>query len=358
MLQLGGEMAALDGHALARRLASVLWSSVADDELLTLAASGQLGKKEVLAQQVARMAKDPRGQRFIRAFVTQWLDIDHLEATEKDFKHDPSFDRSLLAEMRQETIELFSHLFENSRPVREILTAEYSFLNDKLAGFYGAPPGSGSKFVKSDAVPNRRGLLSHASISYQSGGPEKDPNFVRRGVWLSGRITCNEPPAPPPDIPGPDDSLSKEQLAKMTSKEISIYHRTEPTCASCHNVIDSLGLAMEHFDGFGRWRAKDGNGLPIDASGVYAGEAYADLPGLAVLLNEKGDFARCLDVHLTAFALGREPNEVDRCAVDRDRGGKSPLSESILDVIGRVASSEAFARQGRLSSSSVNGEGP
>jgi hypothetical protein len=350
MIDFGGEMSSLDDHALARRLSSFLWSSVADEELLALAESGRLRTKETLVQQVGRMARDPRIGRFIHAFVTQWLELGEIEMLEKDFSQDPMFDKAILPVLRQETVEVFTHLLQNNRPISEILVADYSFLDDKLASFYGAPRGAGEGFQKVEGVPHRNGLLSHAGIGYVTAGPSKQPSVVHRGVWLSAKVSCNEPGAPPPGIPNPEDSLSKEQLASMTQKQISDYHSSQAVCAACHALIDPLGLALENFDGFGRFRSQDEKGFAIDTSGVYGGEAYADLSGLAKLLNAQGKFRRCLDLHLAAFALSRAPNEADECVLGV-LGGRiekpDPMSDSLLDVINKLVASEVFAKQGR-----------
>jgi mono/diheme cytochrome c family protein len=302
---------------LASRLSFFLWSSIPDDHLLSLAEKGELSKPRTLEQETRRMLADPRAtDALVNNFAAQWLNLRQVDEVVVDPIKYPLYDDSLLQAFRTETEMFVSGNVREDRPVNELLSADYTFVNERLARHYGIPGIYGSRFRKV-TLPNhdqRGGLLAQGALLVTTSYPDRT-SPVLRGKWLLNNIFGLALPPPPPGVnatletkPGTLPTTMRERLAK---------HRTEPTCNSCHVVIDPIGFSLENFDVIGGWRTIDEAGKPIDASGTTATGAKIDgLSGLrALLLAEPDRFPSTVTEKLMAYALGRRVEYYDHPAV-------------------------------------------
>ena len=302
---------------LASRLSFFLWSSIPDDELLDLAERGVLSQPAELDRQVRRMIADPRSKELTTNFTGQWLQLRNLATVVRPgAPYSVAFDETLRQAMITETELFFDHVVREDRGVLELLTADYTYLNGRLAGHYGIPNVQGSHFrpVTYPASSPRGGLLGQGSIlTLTSHAIRTSP--VLRGKWILNNILGTPPPDPPPNVPALDDRQT--QLRVGTMRERMSAHRDNPACAACHAMIDPAGFALEGFDAIGRFRVVDEWFNPIDASGVLPdGTAFHGPIGLRSLLVERRDqFVGTLTEKLLAYALGRGPEYYDRPTV-------------------------------------------
>ena len=301
-----GQVYALDDLAIATRLAFFLWSQGPDDTLLELATARRLKDPVVLDQQVRRMLADRRSDSLISNFANQWLNIEGLDNVDPDPALFPNFDEDLRRAYRRE-VELFvGSILREDRPVTELLTANYSFLNERLALHYGVPNVRGDQFRKVVLADSRRwGLLGKgAMLMATSYGNRTAP--VLRGNWILERITGTPPAAPPPGVEALKENTPGQKA--MTVRERLEMHRQKTSCNACHGVMDPLGFALENFDAIGAWRDRDRESLtPIDASSELAGGRKIEGPDQlrAALAAKPGQFAQTLTEKLLIFALGR-----------------------------------------------------
>ena len=302
----------LNEFELASRLSFFIWSSLPDERLLQLAKTGQLRKN--LSAEVSRMLKDARANSLVENFAGQWLELRNLNVYRPDRKLFPTYTPELRDDMRRETELLFGHVMRGNRSVLELLSADYSFLNARLATHYGVKNVAGNNFRQvSLKGTGRGGILGHASILTITSDPNRT-SPVKRGKYVLENILGTPPPPPPPDVP----ELEVAGADKGTLREQMVKHRTNAVCASCHEKMDPIGFAFEHFDAIGRYRAKD-NGQPIDAAGkLDSGEAFKNAAELRqVLIDKKSDlFARCLTEKMLTYALGRGLEYYDKRTVD------------------------------------------
>jgi hypothetical protein len=308
----------LDGIELASRLSFFLWSSIPDDRLLTLAERGQLTNPSILVAEVRRMLADPRAtDTLVDDFAAQWLNLRRVEEVVVDQDRYPNYDLSLLQAFQRETELFVGSTIREDRSVVALLNADYTFVNERLARHYGIPRVYGSRFRRV-TLPNldqRGGLLGQGALLATTSYPDRT-SPVLRGKWLLNNILGLPVPPPPPGVdtnlaeikPGAPPSSIRERLAE---------HRQNPSCNSCHSVIDPLGFALENFDVIGGWRTLDDSGRPVDTSGTTASGATVDgLRGLrALLLDEPQQFPRTVTEKLLAYALGRRLEYYDRPTV-------------------------------------------
>jgi hypothetical protein len=308
----------LSGLDLASRLSFFLWSSMPDDELLELGAAGRLGDATELAGQVRRMLADPRADALAENFAGQWLYLRNLDALAPETMLFPDFDDSLRQSLRRETELFFSSIVRENRSAIELLTADYTFVNERLAAHYGIPNVYGSRFRRVRlAGENRRGLLGHGSVLFATSRPNRTSPVVR-GKWILENIVGVIPPPPPPDIPAlPEQSPAAARAPSV--RERLAAHRSNPACASCHSMIDPLGFALEHFDAVGRWRDLDDSFETIDATGVLPdGTRFEGVSGLRqALLRDPARFVTTVTEKLLTYALGRGLEYYDAPAVRR-----------------------------------------
>ena len=301
-----GSNQAVSQFELASRLSFFLWSSIPDDELLGLAEKGQLRDPSVLKAQVERMLADPRSDALVDNFVGQWLHLRNLESLVRpDLLLFPDFDDNLRKAFRRETEMLFGHVLRENRPVHELLTANYTFVNERLARHYGIKNIYGERFRKVELTdPNRFGLFAHGSIlSLTSASTRTSP--IIRGKFIVTEFWDNPPPAPPANVPALEQS--KPQGRPSTVREQLELHRKNPPCSGCHNNIDPVGFALENFDADGSWRDQTREGLKIDSAGVLADGTPVDGPVALrnALLANPNLFANTVTEKLLIYALGR-----------------------------------------------------
>jgi hypothetical protein len=337
---------ALDGLALASRLSFFLWSQGPDDELLELAASGALDDPAVLERQVERMLTDPRAQALVTGFGLRWLNVDELEAVTPDERLFPEFSTELRQDFATE-IELFlaSVLLEN-RDVRELLTADYTFVNERLARHYGFGAVRGPQFRRVAVEQEvRRGLLGKGAVLLRTSyGDRTSP--VLRGAWVLEKL-MGTPPAPPP--PNVETDLSTPAGEKPTTVRARLeQHRADPVCAGCHGVIDPYGLALENFTATGQWRDFDRiAGEPIDATTVLPGGLELDGP-IALreaLLRREDQFVLALTQKLAMYALGRELEYYDMPQIRAVVRAAARDDYRFGAIVAGIATSDAFRRQ-------------
>jgi hypothetical protein len=330
---------------LASRLSFFLWNSIPDERLLDAAARRELTRPDVLEQQVRRMLADPRARHaLVDNFAAQWLNLRRVREVVVHPDLYPHYDESLLEAFEQETKLFLSSALEEDRSVLDLLRADYTFVNERLARHYRIPGIYGSRFRRV-ALPNadeRGGLLAHGSILATTSYPDRT-SPVLRGKWLLDNMLGTPPPPPPPGVnttlveppPGALPPTIRERLAQ---------HRQNAACASCHAAIDPLGFALEHFDAIGGWRTTDEAGQPVDASGTTLGGASVEgLSGLRALLLARPDqFPRTMTEKLMAYALGRRLEYYDRPSVRQIVRGAAANDYRWSSLILGIVKSPAF----------------
>lgn len=300
---------------LASRLAFFLWSSLPDDPLLAAATRGDLANPALLEAQVRRMLADPRAQNLVTNFAVQWLHLRGLESAAPDVRRFVDFDDNVRQGLRTETELFVASIFREDRPVTDLLAADYTFLNERLAKHYGIPFVYGSRFrrVSFAGEPDRQrgGLLRQGSIlTVTSYATRTSP--VIRGHWILANLAGEPTPPPPPDVTSLDAHVSEF----LPMRERLAAHRANPVCASCHNLMDPVGFALENFDAVGRWRTAE-DYRPVDAAGGFSdGSVFTGVAGLErALLARPELFAGTLTEKLMVFALGRGVRPADAPAV-------------------------------------------
>ena len=336
-----GELYQINDFDLASRLSFFIWGTPPDDELTALAAQGDLSDDAILEAQVRRMLADPRSEAMATRFAAQWLRLQDLEKVQPDALSFPYFDQRLADAMHRETELLFDYIVRQDRSVLELLTADYTFVNERLARHYGIPGVAGPEFRKV-AYPDdrRRGVLGHGSVlTMTSHGNRTSP--VRRGLWVL-EVLLGSPP-PPPNVPDLEETGDAEDGRFKSVAEQMAEHRANPACSSCHNVIDPVGLALDNFDVTGAWRIKD-RGVPVDPTGQLFDGTMLDGPAAlrAALLDRSDVVVTHFTESLMAYALGRRTEYYDmptvRQIVRRAQDNDLRLSSFVLGV----AKSPAF----------------
>src|SRR6267143_1171917 len=301
---------------LASRLSFFLWSSIPDDELRDAAVRGKLNDPAALEQQVQRMLRDPRSNALVDNFASRWLELSKLSGVVPDTELYPEFDENLRDAMEQETKLFVASQVHDNRSVVELLTADYSFLNERLAAHYGIRNIYGNHFRRVTFTDRTRGgLLGQSSVLTVTSYPNRT-SVTMRGRWLLANMLGAPPPPPPPDIPALKEAGVEGQPRSL--RERMEMHRKNPACASCHQRMDPLGFALENFDALGKWRTSS-DGAPIDPSASFPdGTRFEGAAGLRTLLvSHKEDFVRTLSAKLLAYAIGRGLDYHDMPAIRR-----------------------------------------
>jgi mono/diheme cytochrome c family protein len=327
---------------LASRLSFFLWGTLPDADLLKAASTGALRTSAGMEKQVRRMLADTRSSALSTRFASQWLRLQDLDKIHPDYLLYPQYDDTLAAAMARETELFFDSIVREDRNLLDLLTSDYSFVNERLAIHYRIPNIIGSAFQRVSLPAERRGLLGHGSIlTLTSVADRTSP--VQRGKWVMEVLLGSPPPPPPPDVPALDDSVKATEGGKMLStRERMEMHRKNPSCNSCHRVIDPLGLALENFDVTGAWRIKD-NEVPVDVVGdLYDGTRMEGPAGLrAALLNHSDMFQRSFTESLLTYAVGRRVEYADMPAIRgivRDAAkNQNRISSFILGVVNSPA---------------------
>ncbi len=299
-----GSVYRVNNYEMASRLSFFLWSSIPDERLLGLADQGKLQDPKVIEQQVGRMLDDPKSKAFVSNFAGQYLYLRNLASEKPDPDEYPEFDDNLRRSFQRETELFFNAIVREDRPVTDLLDARFTFLNQRLADFYGVPNVYGAQFRRvSMTDPNRGGVLGQGSLLTVTSYPNRT-SVVQRGKWVLENFLGSPPPPPPANVPALDPH-GKD--GKMSMRQAMEAHRANPVCASCHTRMDPIGFSLENFDGVGAWRDKD-NGLPIDASGKMPdGTTFEGAGGLRQLLLSKhrDEYLSTFTAKLMTYALGR-----------------------------------------------------
>jgi hypothetical protein len=326
---------------LASRLSFFLWSSLPDDELLTMAERGRLTDRGELDRQVRRMLADPRSSALVDNFAAQWLQLRNLRAAVPDQNEFPDFDENLRQALRRETELLFESILREDRSVLDLLNADYTFVNERLARHYGMPGIYGSQFRRVP-VPSveRRGLLGHGSMLTVTSRAERT-SPVLRGKWVLENLLGMAPPPPPPDVP--ELPPHEEGSSPKTMREQLAAHRASPSCASCHKLMDPIGFALENFDAVGAWRTREGP-VPIDASGeLFDGTRIDGAAGLRqALLRRPEVFVSTLTEKLFTYALGRGLDAYDMPRVRAVVRQAAVMNYRLSDIVAGIVQSDAF----------------
>ena len=328
---------------LASRLSFFLWSSIPDDELLTLASEGKLKDPAVLEQQVRRMLADSRSRSLVENFAGQWLYLRNVQSASPDLGEYPEFDENLRQALQQETNLFLESMLREDRSVLDLLDADYTFLNERLARHYGIANVYGSQFRRVTLTDEtRRGLLGQGSILMVTSYPARTSPTIR-GKWLLTNILGTPPPPPPPNVPSLKDRSDDGKI--LSVREQMEQHRANPVCASCHARMDPMGFALENFDAVGKWRATSGvSNTPIDPSGSLPdGTQFEGPAGLRkVLLSHPDQFVMTVAEKLLTYALGRGVEYYDTPAIRSIMREAAPNKYRWSDLILGVVQSTPF----------------
>ncbi|MCU1260715.1 MAG: hypothetical protein JWO80_3600 [Bryobacterales bacterium] len=343
----------LRDHEIATRLSYFLWSTMPDAELSRLADEGRLQDPKVLAAQVDRMLDDPRSRVFADTFIGQWLGTKDVGFRVVPALNDLQdfYTPAVAADLRQEPVLMFHYMFTENRPLLDLLDANYSFLSERLVKFYqleGRVKNFSGDFQRIEWPDNRRGgVFGMGAVLAMTSHP-KETSPVLRGAWVLENILGATVPPPPPDVPPLEASAAKGE--KITVRQKLERHRANPSCATCHNLIDPIGFGLENFDWMGRWRDKD-NGNPVDASAVMpSGEKLNGPVELRrVMLNRKDEFLRTVTGKVLGYAVGRSLQDGDQCtaqrimqALEKDHyGARTLVREVVLSIPFRNAQAAA-----------------
>jgi hypothetical protein len=330
---------------LASRLSFFLWSSIPDDELLDLTSQGKLRDPKVLEHQVRRMLADARSESLVDNFAGQWLYLRNLAAISPDPRMFPMFDDNLRQAFKRETELFFESVLRENRSVLDLLKADYTFLDERLAKHYGIPNVHGTQFRRVTLPPDsvRGGLLGQGSILLATSYANRT-SPVRRGKWVLENIIGSPPPDPPPGVPPLQESKSENPDHVPTMRERMAQHRDNPACSSCHMLMDPIGLSIENFDAIGRWRTKGDAGAPIDAAGgLPSGDTFEGVAGLKrALLTQPERFVSTVTEKLLTFALGRGIEPYDAPAVRAIVRGSRPDDYRFQTIVLNIVRSTPF----------------
>jgi Protein of unknown function (DUF1592)/Protein of unknown function (DUF1588)/Protein of unknown function (DUF1585) len=338
-----GDSYALSGFELASRLSFFLWSSIPDDELLRAAAAGELRQAKKLEQQIDRMLADSRAAALVQNFAAQWLGLRQL-ATINPTSTD--YDGSLRESMQRETELLFSSILREDRSVLDLLNADYTFVDERLARHYGIAHIQGSQFRRvpvSDA--NRRGILGHASVLTLTSAPNRT-SVVKRGQWVLENLLGTPPSPPPPGVEVKLDQPPVPGVAATTLRQRMEQHRANPSCGACHGVIDPIGIALENFDAIGKWRDTEA-GQQVDAvTALWDGTLLNGADDLRkALVARSPQFAETVAEKLLAYGLGRKVEYYDMPTVRNIVSHAKARHYKLKELIKGVALSAAFQRR-------------
>ncbi len=338
-----GEDYQLGDYDLASRLSFFLWGSLPDQTLLALAQQHQLSNEEVLDKQVRRMLDDPRSEALATRFAAQWLRLQDLDKVRPDAFWFPDFDQQLADAMRRETELFFYDIVRGDRSVLDLFTADYTFVNERLARHYGIPGVRGPDFQRVQYPDDtRRGLLGQGSILVQTSLANRT-SPVLRGKWVMQVLIGMPPPPPPPNVPTLDETEDARNGRMLTTRERMEIHRHNLVCNACHQYMDPIGLALDNFDVTGRWRYRE-NGEPLDTRGrMYDGSEIASPADLTnALLKRPIPLVRAFTENLMAYAIGRRIEDYDQPTVRALVRDAAADGYRISSIITGIVNSNAF----------------
>ncbi len=339
-----GDTRDLTDIEVAARLSYFLWSSMPDAELSGLAERGELRKNGNLEKQAARMLQDWRARQLVNNFAGQWLQIRNIWEATIDPETFPEWDDSLKGAMKEETELFFQAIVQEDRDVRELLASDFTFMNEKLARFYGVAGVSGDKFqrVTLPADSPRGGVLTQGSVLLSTSTPTRTSPVIR-GKWILEQILGTPPSPPPPDVPPLGEQKTVNQSASLRHRLEE--HVSRPECATCHKRMDPLGFALENFDATGAWRDADGK-FPIDPSGkLPGGKEFKNARELKTVLKSGRQFTTNLTEKMMTYALGRGLDYYDRCAVQAVVKNMEPKGNKFSALVAGIVTSEPFLKR-------------
>ena len=341
-----GDAHRLSDYELASRLSFFLWDSPPDSELLKLAARGTLGGADALSAQVKRMLTDPEADALSTRFAAQWLRLQDLDKVMPDPIQFPYYDKTLADAFKRETELFFDSLVREDRSVLDIINADYTFANERIARHYGIPNVTGNEFRRVALPADRRGVLGQGSILTLTSNPDRT-SPVQRGKWVLEVLLGSPPPPPPPNVPALEETHATANGALLSVRERMEEHRANPACRSCHRVIDPIGLSLENFDATGRWRIRDGAST-VDATGVlYDGTEMNGPAGLRqALLKHEDVFLLSFTQSLMTYALGRRIEATDMPAVRRIIRDAAANGYRFSSFVQGIAATSAFRERG------------
>jgi hypothetical protein len=334
----------LNDWELATRLSYFLWSSMPDDELFELARQGKLHDTAVVDAQVRRMLGDAKAKAFVENFAGQWLQLRNLKIVTPDSKLFPRFGDGLREAMRKETELFFEAVLKEDLSILTFLDADFTFVNERLARHYDIPDIKGKEFQRITLGGDKRGgVLTQASVLTITSNPTRT-SPVKRGKWVLENILGAPPPPPPPGVE--ELSEDKDKVLSGTLRQRMEQHRSNPSCASCHQRMDPLGFGFENFDAIGAWRTRDGE-FDIDPSGTLPnGKSFQTPKELrAILLERRQEFRKCLAEKLLTYALGRGIESYDACAIDRIVNETAGHDDKLQSLILAIVHSDPFQKR-------------
>ncbi len=361
----------IDDYGLANRLSYFLWSTMPDAELFQLAGQGRLHEPSVLSEQVDRMIASPKIESFVKGFFAQWLGLRNLNRLELDRDKYPIWSDPLRAALIKET-ELFCQAMLRTGTVDDITNAHHTFANPRLAEFYGVPyngrdpaemyrrrPGKRNDqrrtglyeheqdWIRVELPPNRQGLLTQGAVLSLTSNPTRT-SPVKRGKWILENLLGDPPPSAPPNVPSLEQAHQEGNVSLRERLEI---HRSNPSCAGCHKLMDPIGLGLENFDAIGKWRDTESN-LPIQAQGTLAdGRPFQGPSELVRLLSErKPQMVRNISARMLTYALGRGLQRQDRCDIDRIVDATHQHGDAIAAIVQAIVQSDAFQQRAAIES--------
>ena len=341
-----GEIRELTDWEVASRLSYFLWSSMPDGELFSLAAKGELRKNGNLEKQVARMVQDWHARAFVNNFAGQWLQVRNIWDVSVDPDAFPKWDDTLKGAMKEETERFFEAIMKEDRPVTDLLDADFTFLNEKLARWYGIDGVKGDEFQRVTLPKDspRGGVLTQGSVLLATSTPTRTSPVIR-GKWILEQILGTPPPPPPPDVPRLPEQKQVDQTASLRQR--FEQHRSQAECAACHAKMDPLGFALENFDATGKWRDTDGK-FPIDASGALTnGTTFSGPRELKQVLKSNRNFVRGLTQKMMIYALGRGLEYYDKCACDAVIAQAAKQGNTFSALVIGIVTSDPFLKRKR-----------
>jgi hypothetical protein len=332
---------------LASRLSFFIWSSIPDEELLAVAEQGKLRDPQVLDHQVKRMITDPKSKSLVENFTGQWLNVRGMQAVEPVVNLFPDFDANLRTAFRRETELFFDSIVREDRSVLDLLTADYTFVNERLAKHYGIPGVYGSQFRRvqlSSDLDVRRGLLGKgALLTVTSYAARTNP--VNRGKWFLQTFLGVSPPDPPPNVPVIKETTpdAAGNVKEPSMRQRMAMHHANPACSTCHDIFEPLGLALENFDATGSWRTEDA-GNPIDASGKFVDGTPIDGPATlrALLMRYSDQYVRNVSEKMMTYALGRGTEAGDMPAIRKVTRDAAKSNYRFSSIITGIVTESAF----------------
>jgi hypothetical protein len=337
------EVIEIGDYELATRLSYFLWATMPDEELVRLAKGGTLHQPDVLAAQAQRLIRDARARNLAVTFAIPWLNLDKLADLVVDEKRFPMMTKEMRTAMYEEGVAFFQGILHDGGSITDALDSDYAWMNGLTARIYGNAEVKGPKMQKVKLGDgNRGGIITMPGVLAVTSMPNRT-SPVKRGKFILEELLDAAPPPPPPNVP----DLSKQDTAenaKLTLRQRTERHRTDPACAACHRIMDPLGFGLENFDAIGRWREVDDYGAPIDALGELPGRQHFNTPAelRRILMSHKDQFVRAFTGKLLAFSLGRRLSGYDEVVVDDIVDAVIAHGYHLDDLIVRIVSSYPF----------------